>query len=89
MGPTWVLSAPDGPHVGPMKLAIRDVLYMIIKCGSEIQLKITDIYFRVDNIKDTISRVHFADHCKSTVFISMAYSVNKIETLQLRITGSL
>ena len=23
MGPTWVLSAPDGPHVGPMDLAIR------------------------------------------------------------------
>ena len=22
IGPTWVLSAPDGPHVGPMKLAI-------------------------------------------------------------------
>ena len=22
MGPTWVLSAPDGPHVGPMYLAI-------------------------------------------------------------------
>ena len=22
MGPTWVLPAPDGPHVGPMKLAI-------------------------------------------------------------------
>ena len=26
MGPTWVLSAPDGPHVGPMNLAIRVVL---------------------------------------------------------------
>ena len=25
LGPTWVLSAPDGPHVGPMNLAIRDV----------------------------------------------------------------
>ena len=25
MGPTWVLPAPDGPHVGPMNLAIRDV----------------------------------------------------------------
>ena len=25
MGPTWVLSAPDAPHVGPMNLAIRDV----------------------------------------------------------------
>ena len=26
MGPTWVLSAPDGPHVGPQNLAIRAVL---------------------------------------------------------------
>ena len=25
MGPTWVLSAPDGPHVGPMNLAIRNL----------------------------------------------------------------
>ena len=22
-GPTWVLSSPDGPHGGPMNLAIR------------------------------------------------------------------
>ena len=25
MGPTWVLLAPDRPHVGPMNLAIRDL----------------------------------------------------------------
>ena len=25
MGPTWVLSATDGPHVGHMNLAIRDI----------------------------------------------------------------
>ena len=25
MGPTWVLSAPGKPHVGPMNLAIRGV----------------------------------------------------------------
>ena len=25
MGPSWVLSAPAGPHVGPMNLAIKDV----------------------------------------------------------------
>ena len=25
-GPTWVLSAPDGPQVGPMNLAIWEVL---------------------------------------------------------------
>ena len=24
MGPTWVLSAPDAPHVGPMNLAIKE-----------------------------------------------------------------
>ena len=24
MAPTWALSAPDGPHVGPMNLATRD-----------------------------------------------------------------
>ena len=29
MGPTWVLSAPDGPHVGLMNLAIR------IKCNHQ------------------------------------------------------
>ena len=26
MGPTWALSVPDGPHVGPMNLAVRDVV---------------------------------------------------------------
>ena len=26
MGPTWVLSAPDGPHVGPKNLAIRGLM---------------------------------------------------------------
>ena len=28
MGPTWVLAAPVGPHVGPMNLAIRGPWYM-------------------------------------------------------------
>ena len=31
MGPTLVLSAPDGPHVGPMNLAIRVRLKHILK----------------------------------------------------------
>ena len=36
MGPTWVLSAPDGPHVGPMNLAIRVVAFMkgVITCSN-------------------------------------------------------
>ena len=28
IGPTWVLSAPDGPHVGPMNLAIRVINHL-------------------------------------------------------------
>ena len=30
MAPTWVLSAPDGPHVGPMNLAIMDTTGTVI-----------------------------------------------------------
>ena len=40
MGPTRVLSAPDGPHVGPMNLAIREAMWSglhgvtcVILCG--------------------------------------------------------
>ena len=33
MGPTWVLSAPDGPHVGPMNLAIWDMMDSILKAA--------------------------------------------------------
>ena len=29
MEPTWALSAPDGSYVGPMNLAIRDVIYYV------------------------------------------------------------
>ena len=28
MGPTWVLSTPDGPHLGPMNFVIREVTYL-------------------------------------------------------------
>ena len=31
MGPTWVLSAPDGPHVGPLNLAIRGVMWSYLR----------------------------------------------------------
>ena len=31
MGPTWVLSVPDGPHVDPLNLAIRGG-YMYVDC---------------------------------------------------------
>ena len=33
MGPIWVLSAPDGSHVGPMNFAIREYNKIIIFPG--------------------------------------------------------
>ena len=45
MGSTWVLSAPDGSHVGPMNLAIRDtwsLFYVLIRVGNTK----TNLYFR-------------------------------------------
>ena len=52
MGPTWVQSAPGGPHVGPMNLAIRDyvdidniftnvymiflLMHCLLKCKADI-----------------------------------------------------
>ena len=32
--PTWILLAPDGPHVGPMNLAIRYVILALIGSAS-------------------------------------------------------
>ena len=35
MGPTWILSAPDGPHVGPINLAIRVTIAGNIEMGTQ------------------------------------------------------
>ena len=40
MGPTWVLSAPGEPHVGPMNFAIKDIFQKVDQhsgCGSVVQ----------------------------------------------------
>ena len=29
MGPTWVLSSPDGPHIGAINLAIKDTIWLV------------------------------------------------------------
>ena len=38
MGPTWVLSSPDGPHVGSKNLAIRLNSYYILITKNNYQL---------------------------------------------------
>ena len=41
MGPTWVLSAPDWPHVGPMSLAIWVVTHIVHGQGIKATGKLT------------------------------------------------
>ena len=53
MGPTWVLSAPGGPHVGPMNLAIRAVIAQWLPRSISICLEIN----WVPNNKFIISKV--------------------------------
>ena len=38
MGPTWVLSAPDGLQVGPMNLAIRVVYTLMLDLMIVVEL---------------------------------------------------
>ena len=38
MGPNWVLSDPEGPHVGPMNLAIRVLLVRTEYSGITVPL---------------------------------------------------
>ena len=35
MGPTWVLSVPDGPNIGPMNLAFREDMSITIGAAVE------------------------------------------------------
>ena len=43
MGPTWVLSAPDGPNVGPINLAIRESIGKISLIFKQDQSNVTDL----------------------------------------------
>ena len=38
IGPTWVLSAPDGLHVGPMNLAIRGDTWQVTMSEGDVML---------------------------------------------------
>ena len=67
MGPTWVLSAPDGPHVGPMNLAIRDPiihmshsLYALAMFSGSIFINLNQLdpwIYQIYSVYDFASRV--------------------------------
>ena len=47
IGPTWVLSAPGGPHVGPVNLATRDVY--ILEWNAVVWLDYNSFHQRMMN----------------------------------------
>ena len=55
MGPTWVLSAPDGPHVGPMNLAVREIspILDIVTCSCTMVANSSS--FSVVSVSDTVT----------------------------------
>ena len=50
MGPTWVLSAPDGSLVGPMNLAIRDIYPYDYPEEDWVELMIV-IFLKIQKVK--------------------------------------
>ena len=64
MGPTWVLAAPGGPHVGPMNLAIRGNLWAdILYCTTIQHSCITHYIATNDNGLAGIESVAITNKC--------------------------
>ena len=65
MGPTWVLSAPGGSHVGPMNLAIRvKQLYDCSSCRLTVgqRKKVTAVtFFRCPSVRFELATEQWYD----------------------------
>ena len=70
MGHTWVLSAPAGPHVGPMNLAIRDSISIcvLMQCAFiKDQGAMTEtIYYKG---MDLVTSVHGIDYVRQIIHL--------------------
>ena len=76
--PTWVLSAPDGPHVGPMNLAIR------VMVGEVWQLSEDDIKLPADHhyictqlwLDGLDNMIKFIHHCYGMIIMCYNHGTN-------------
>ena len=59
MGPTWVLSATDGPHVGPMDLAIRGHKAWT----TEFKSRMNGVYRTEDIYGCPYFQINYSDFC--------------------------
>ena len=61
MGLIWVLSAPDGPHAGPMNLAIRDDIQQFVVGRMRLE-KVTERIFPQHNPAVTLDHHNSLGH---------------------------
>ena len=90
MGPTWVLSAPDGSHVGPMNLAIRgDLFSLIIPCITRLT-SVVLLYHVIERWSYTIvvfvTMYMHVTWCPVDIGTSVEYAVAMVTNICL-ITG--
>ena len=86
MGPTWVLSAPDGPNVGPMNLAMRDGLHtpsdMRVQCHrclcSDLSVITITISKQIRNSIWAPTTRFFFKNLSQRAFISQMAPVNEM-----------
>ena len=77
MGPTWVLSVPDGPHVGPMNLAIRvwlisrlenSLVHLRVRSSNVLEILDYLTIYRSGSLV-SVSRQNASFTCRSLPFI--------------------
>ena len=80
MRPIWVLSAPDGPHVGPMNFAIRVDTWYPIKIWTALAMWYAAMYQVHSNVSST------QQYIKYTAMYQVNISSELLEgdTLRLR-----
>ena len=87
MGPTWVLSAPDGPHVGPMNLVLRvfalvHVRAAHIQCGNRIngiEMLFTQVSIRRRHRLQNISTLQLLDPNICVIQMTLGHQQNNAD----------
>ena len=76
MGPTWVLSAPDGSHVGPMNLVIRVALRILLRVEETTNGSILSTHWGMNKMADIWIRHFQMNFLKTFLFFQFKFCSN-------------
>ena len=86
MRPTWVLPAPDGPHVGPMNLVIRDDISFFIK---KMHLNMSCVICQPFCLGINVLNLHVVAPCIywtptwSSLWLQISWHIGRQDTLRV------